>query len=118
MVRPGRDRLSGTIEVDETYVGGLEEGVRGRQTEKKSIIVVAAQEDGLGIGRIRMSKIDDASASSLNGFVNATVEPGSMIRTDDWTGYQGLEAKEYRHEVTPIKRSGKEVTNFCHEYTR
>lgn len=109
MVRPGRDRLSGTIEVDETYVGGLEEGVRGRQTEKKSIIIVAAQEDGLGIGRIRMSKIDDASASSLHGFVKATVEPGSMIRTDDWTGYQGLEAKGYRHEVTPIKRSGKQA---------
>lgn len=109
MVRPGRDRLLGTIEVDETYVGGLEEGVRGRQTGKKSIIIVAAQEDGLGIGRIRMSKIDDASASSLHGFVKATVEPGSMIRTDDWTGYQGLEEKGYRHEVTPIKRSGKQA---------
>ena len=109
MVRPGRDRLSGTIEIDETYVGGLEEGVRGRQTEKKSIIVVAAQEDGLGIGRIRMSKIDDASASSLHGFVNATVKPGSMIRTDDWTGYQGLETKGFRPEVTPIKRSGKQA---------
>ncbi len=100
MVRPGRDRLSGTIEVDETYVGGLEEGVRGRQTEKKSIIIVAAQEDGLGIGRIRMSKIDDASASSLHGFVKATVEPGSMIRTDDWTGYQGLEANGYRQKFS------------------
>src|SRR3989304_8649878 len=36
MVRPGRDRLSGRIEVDETYIGGLEEGARGRKTEKKS----------------------------------------------------------------------------------
>lgn len=109
MVRPGRDRLSGTVEVDESYVGGLEEGVRGRQTEKKSIIVVAAQEDGSGIGRIRMSQVDDASAASLHGFVNTAVEPGSTIRTDDWTGYQGLETKGYRHKVTPIKRSGKQA---------
>jgi len=51
MVRPGRDRLRGRVEVDETYLGGLEEGVRGRQTERKSLIVIAAQEDGPGIGR-------------------------------------------------------------------
>lgn len=59
MVRPGRDRLSGRVEVDETYLGGLEEGVRGRQTERKSLIVIAAQEDGPGIGRIRMKRIPD-----------------------------------------------------------
>jgi len=53
MVRPGRDRLAGTLEVDETYLGGLEEGVRGRQTEKKALIVVAAQEEGRRVGRIR-----------------------------------------------------------------
>ncbi len=109
MVRPGRDRLSGNVEVDESYVGGVEKGVRGRQTEKKSVIVVAAQEDGTGIGRIRMSRVDDASAANLHGFVNLSVEPGSTIRTDDWTGYQGLETKGYRHEVIPIKRSGKQA---------
>lgn len=109
MVRPGRDRLTGTIEIDEAYVGGLEEGVRGRQTEKKSVIVVAAQEDGSGIGRVRMSHVDDASAASLHGFVNTSVEPGSTIHTDDWTGYQGLEAKGYRHVATPIKKSGKQA---------
>jgi transposase-like protein len=109
MVRPGRDRLSGIVEVDESYVGGVEKGVRGRQTEKKSVIVVAAQEDGTGIGRIRMSRVDDASAANLHGFVNVSVEPGSTIRTDDWTGYQGLDTKGYRHEVIPIKRSGKQA---------
>jgi len=109
MVRPGRDRLSGIVEVDESYVGGIEEGVRGRQTEKKSIIVVAAQEDGMGIGRIRMCQVGDASAASLHGFVNVSVEPGGTIRTDDWTGYQGLETKGYRHEVISIKRSGKQA---------
>jgi len=43
MVRPGRDRLSGRVEVDETYLGGLEEGVRGRQTSTKALVAVAAQ---------------------------------------------------------------------------
>jgi hypothetical protein len=57
MVRPGRDRLSGCVEVDETFYGGEEEGVRGRQTKNKSLIVIAAQEDGSGIGRIRMRRI-------------------------------------------------------------
>src|SRR5665647_2170352 len=69
MVRPGRNRLAGRVEVDETYLGGLEEGVRGRQTEGKALIVVAAQEDGPGIGRIRMRRIADASADSLMPFV-------------------------------------------------
>ena len=69
MVRPGRDRLTGRVEVDETYLGGLEEGVRGRQTERKSLIAIAAQEDGAGIGRIRMKRIQDASADSLMAFL-------------------------------------------------
>ena len=46
MVRPGRDQLNGRVEVDETYFGGLEEGVRGRQTRRKALVVVAAQQDG------------------------------------------------------------------------
>jgi len=107
MVRPERDRLTGIIEVDETYVGGLEEGRRGRGAEKKTVIVVAAQEDRQGIGRIRMAQVVDASAASLHGFVETSVEQGSTIHTDDWTGYGGLEAKGYRHVVTPIKKSGK-----------
>ena len=106
MVRPGRDRLSGRIEVDETYLGGLEEGVRGRQTFKKALIAVAAQEDGKATGRIRMLRIPDASAESLHPFIMQAIEPGSIIRTDGWEGYSGLEAKGYTHEVRVIKGSG------------
>ena len=84
MVRPGRDRLSGRVEVDETYLGGLEEGVHGRQTESKALIVVAAEEDGKGIGRIRMRRIPDASAHSLVPFVKESVEPGHVVHTDGW----------------------------------
>lgn len=82
MVRPGRERLAGTVEVDETYLGGLEEGKRGRQTEKKALIVVAAQEEDRNIGRIRMRRIPDASAASLMPFVCDSIEPGSIVHTD------------------------------------
>jgi len=98
MVRPGRDRLSGRVEVDEALVGGEEEGVHGRQTETKAMIAVAAEEDGPGIGRIRMRCIPDASANSLIPFVEDSVEPGDVVHTDGWLGYLPLKDKGYRHE--------------------
>ena len=103
MVRPGRDRLSGTIEVDETYVGAVEEGVRGRETESKALIVVAAQADGRRIGRIRMRRIADASAQSLIPFVEDSIEPGSVVHTDGWLGYAPLERKGYCHQITILR---------------
>ena len=105
MVRPGRDLLTGRVEVDESYLGGLEEGLRGRLTEEKALIVLAAQEDGKGIGRIRMRQIPDASAASLELFLRESVEPGSVVHSDGWPGYSGVTAKGYVHEVTIIKRS-------------
>ena len=103
MVRPGRDRLSGTVEVDETYLGALEEGVRGRQTYSKALIVVAAQEDGQGIGRIRMRRIADASAESLMPFVEESIEPDSVVHTDGWLGYAPLERQGYRRQITVLR---------------
>jgi transposase-like protein len=103
MVRPGRDRLTGRVEVDETYLGGLEEGARGRQTERKALIVIAAQEDGPGIGRIRMRRIPDASAASLLPFIEETIEKKSRVHTDGWLGYLPVKAAGYIHEVTPLK---------------
>jgi len=103
MVRPGRDQLSGRVEVDETYYGGPEEDVRGREIEKKTLIVIAAEERGRGIARIRMRRVKDASAESLVPFIVESAKPGSIIHTDGWEGYTGLEEKGYRHEVTPIR---------------
>jgi transposase-like protein len=100
MVRPDRDRLTGRVEVDETYLGGLEEGARGRQTEAKALIVIPAQQDGPGIGRIRMRRIADASAESLIPFVQDSIEAGSVVHTDGWLGYLPLESKGFDHEVT------------------
>jgi len=107
MVRPGRDRLAGTVEVDETYLGGLEEGLRGRRVERKALIVVAAQEDGRGIGRIRLRQIADASAASLIPFIENAVEPGSVVHTDGWLGYEPLEKKGYRHKITFLRGQEK-----------
>ena len=105
MVRPGRDRLAGRVEVDEAYLGGPGEGAHGRKrTPKKILIGVAAQEDGAGIGRIRMRRIRDASAASLHPFVREAVTPGSVVRTDGWDSYTGLVAHGYTHEVAPLRR--------------
>jgi transposase-like protein len=101
MVRPGRDRLSGIVEVDETYVGGEEEGAQGRYTERKAIVAVAVEIlDERRIGRIRLRQVPDVSGHSLGSFVKETVEPGaSSILTDAWRGYSGLEALGYDHVI-------------------
>ena len=105
MVRPGRDRLHGRVEIDETYVGGAEEGVRGRQTVTKALVAIAveAPEDGSGIGRIRMRVVADASAASLLGFVTEAVEPGTTVHTDGWPSYSPLDGLGYPHEVTVVR---------------
>ncbi len=80
MVRPGRDRLDGVVEVDEAYWGGEETGAIGRGAEEKALIIVAAEEDGKGIGRIRLRMIPDASSASLHGFIREAIAPGSTVR--------------------------------------
>ena len=102
MVRPGRDRLAGRVEVDETFVGGLEDGISGRGAVKKVLIAVAAEDVGRGIGRIRLRRVPNASANSLQGFIDDVVEPGSQVHTDGWVGYDRVEAHGYRHRITFI----------------
>lgn len=101
MVRPERDRISGTVEVDETYVGGVEEGLRGgrQRNSTKSIVVAAVELRGRGIGRIRLGVVKDVSAASLGRFVNEAVESGSTLLTDGWQGYAPLR-KAYDHQPT------------------
>jgi transposase-like protein len=103
MVRPGRDLLIGRVEVDECYVGGPEADLPGRLNLDKTLVVVAAQEDGPGIGRIRMSQIPDASSASLVPFVQDSVAEGSVVHTDGWLGYLPLETKGFMHEITYLK---------------
>lgn len=119
MVRPGRDRLGGSVEVDETYVGGLEEGKLGREHGSKALIVIAAQENGRKIGRIRMKRVMDASADSLQGFVLEVIEPGSIVHTDGWSGYASLKNKGYVHRATKqgrldVPSSGEDLLPRVH----
>ena len=100
MVRPGRDRLRGRVEVDEAMVGGEEPGRTGRGALGKSLVAIAAEEDGAGTGRIRMARIPDATHATLHGFIAQVVEPGGTIHTDGWQSYSGLESEGYRHRVT------------------
>ena len=102
MVRPGRDRLAGRVEVDETYVGGVDAGGGRRHLGNKALVAIAAQVDGKGIGRVRLSRISDASAECLGSFVSETVEPKSTVITDGWPGYEGLSGKGYKHHVRPL----------------
>jgi len=96
MVRPGRDRLSGTVEVDETLVGGSQPGKRGRGAEKKELVLVAVEDhEKKGMGRIRLKHIPSASSITLEKGVTELIEPGSTVRTDGWKGYSKLEKKGY-----------------------
>lgn len=99
MVRPGRDRLSGIIEVDETYIGGQKPGKRGRGAAGKTLVLVAVEDKGEHLGRIRLHRVADASAGSLIPPVEDSVEKGSLIRTDGWRGYAPLSSKGYKHTV-------------------
>ena len=100
MVRPHRDLLSGLVEVDETYVGGKKSGKRGRGAAGKALVGIAVEDKGdEGIGRIRLRHLQDASAASLGPFVQGIAEPNSAIRTDDWSGYNGLTGNGFHHIV-------------------
>ena len=101
MVRPGRERLHGWVEVDETCVGGAEQGIRGRKTVTKAVVAIAVevQQDGPGLGRTRMRVVADASARSLLAFVRWAVAPGSTVHTDGWPSCGRLGELGYRHEA-------------------
>jgi transposase-like protein len=100
LVRPGRERLAGVVEVDETYIGGREPGLRGGRAKGKKVLTGIAVEihEPRGYGRCRMAPLADASAASLHAFVTDHVEPGATVITDGWRGYRGLERLGYGHE--------------------
>ncbi len=112
MVRTGRDKLTGVVEVDETFIGGTEigKGKQGRGAETKTLVVVATECNGKQIGRVRFKCIPDASGENLIGFIEENIEPGSKIITDGWSGYRSLsKSDKYEHEVKTISGSGQEA---------
>jgi transposase-like protein len=108
MVRPGRDKLHGNVEVDETFIGGEDQGgKRGRGAGRKSIVAIAIEvHNPKGFGRVRMQRIPDASAQSLVPFVERSVTQGSSVLTDSWRGYNGIEQQGYIHKRVKLSDSG------------
>ena len=112
MVRSGREQLSGSVEVDETVIGGERRGAHGwHADEKKALVVVAAEVRGKGIGRVRMRRVLDTKLASLNTFVREEIAPGSEIITDGHKGYLEISGLGYRHSPTPLRKN-KEVTSM------
>ena len=112
MVRTGREKLSGTIEVDETYIGGEETGTgkQGRGADEKCLVLVATECFGKQIGRVRFRIVPNASSENLLPFIEDNIEHGSIVVTDGWSGYKSLQNIEnYKQEVKTISGSGKEA---------
>lgn len=99
MVRPGRDRLSGTVQADEIYIGGEKPGKRGRGAAGKALVVVMVALKKGRTARIRLRRVKDASGPSLEGAIKEGAEPGSTVQTDGWGGYGGLSEQGYVHEI-------------------
>lgn len=98
MVHPNRELLHDKVEVDETYVGGPEAGLRGgRELHDKALVVGAVEVRGTASGRIRLQVVPDASGPSLTGFVKVNVEPRAIVVSDGWQGYAPLSEMGYRH---------------------
>jgi len=115
MVRSGRDRLAGIIEVDETYIGGEKPGKRGRGAAGKALVIIAAQRDGKRIGRIRLCQVQDASGPNLMRAIQKAIEPGNVIITDGWQGYNGVKALGYTHEIVREDADvGDSLLPLCH----
>jgi transposase-like protein len=112
MVRQGRDKLSGIVEVDETFVGGKETGSKrkGRGSETKTLVVVATECIDKQIGRVRFRCIDSAASENLIPFIQDNVMEGSTIITDGWTGYKPLQKdSNFIHIEKIISGSGQEA---------
>lgn len=107
MVRPGRDRLVGVVEMDEVYFGGVKSGKRGRGAAGKTLVAVAVEtHEPRGLGRCRLRVIADASSASLGVCVREDIEPGSTIVTDTWTSYPSAIGSQYTHRQINIAQSG------------
>lgn len=114
MVRPDRDTLSGMIEVDEMWVGGVRSNANKR--DDKSLVFIATQVVPTGIGRIRMSMISNTTGSILMQAVQDTVLPGSTVRSDGAFGYNDLANLGYHHLPCIHKHApNADATPFAHK---
>jgi transposase-like protein len=115
MVLPGRSKLSGEVEVDETFIGGVKPGKRGRGASGKTLVLIAAEVRGRAIGRIRLLLISNATAEVLLGAVDNLVERGSDIVTDGLSSYVELPSRGFNHVVSrPTPEVGRNLLPKAH----
>ena len=105
MVAPDRTPLTGTVEVDDAYVGGIDSLRTGGRDVfgTAAIVVIAVEVRGSGPGRLRMEVIGDLSADALCGFVEDNIAKGSTVRTDAWQGFKRLATLGYDHQSTSLR---------------
>lgn len=112
LIDPNRSQLTGTVEVDETWVGGKQAGLKGgrqRKGRKALMVAVAVERRANNLGRLRLEVVPDDTATTLEAFVVRNIAPGSTVVSDAWTGYSDLVAKNYTHEShsqAAMKRAG------------
>lgn len=106
MIRSGRERLSGRVEVDETYIGGQKEGARGRGAVGKTLVLVAVEGNAMKLGRVRFRCVKTIDAETAEPFVKDYVEAGTVVVTDGLRAYNGLKAAGFGHR--PHVLGGKE----------
>jgi transposase-like protein len=106
MVRPGRELLESVVEVDETLVGGVKPGKRGRGADGKALVLIAVERRDGGPGRVRMQRVANTTGEVLTGFVLDHVARGSDVHTDGWRGYNDIGRHRFQHFVTTLSASG------------
>jgi len=109
MESSGNHKINGNAEVDETVVGGQEEGVVGRKNGKKKLVVFAIERNGKGVSRMYGKVILQSSSKELGGFMKTTIDLNAQIKTDKWRGYSPL-AKDFKN-LSQVD-SGRKGGNF------
>ena len=82
MVNAAREPLHGAVEVDDTWIGGQQLGLRGSRQLKgrrAALVLVAVEKRGHGSGRVRLAVIPDVKAATLTAFLTQNVAPGSTV---------------------------------------
>lgn len=108
MVNAAREPLHGEVEVDDTWIGGEQAGLRGsRQLKDRraALVLVAVEKLGRASGRSRMRVIPDFKASTMTRFLTQNVAPGSTIYTDGLKSFTGLEEIGFKHvaRIQPLR---------------
>lgn len=111
MVRPGRELLSGLVEVDETYIAIGDKSIpaggkrRHPKITKTAVVIAVEMIEPKGFGRIRLKRITDLSESQVIPFVKDVIQVGSTVHTDGSAAYRSLKEEGYIHERSVVRGS-------------